>query len=111
MGEHYQAGQLQNPFTVLRKTSTADGAGGFTVAEAQVGGTHWAHLRPLRGDERALNDGLAASMEMMFVTWAAVDIRSSDVLLHNGVRYNVRSLLPPGLSKFQEVTAESGVVS
>lgn len=111
MKEHYSAGQLQNPFTVLRKTPVADGAGGYTDSEAQVGGTHFAFLRPLRGDERTLNDGLAATVEMMFVTWAAIDIRSTDTLLHNGIRYNVTSILPPGLSRFQEVTAVSGVVT
>lgn len=111
MAEHYQAGQLQNPFTILRKTPSADGAGGFTDVEAQVGPAHFAAIRPLRGSERVLNDGLAASVEMMFVTWAAIDIRSTDVLLYAGLRYNVRTLNPPGLSKFREVLTESGVVS
>lgn len=89
----------------------ADGAGGFTDTEAQVGGTHFAFLRPLRGDERTLNDGLAATVEVLFVTWAAIDIRSSDTLVHNSIRYNVTSLLPAGLSRFQEISAVSGVVT
>lgn len=111
MGEHYQAGQLQNPFTVLRKTQAADGRGGFTDTEAQVGATHFAFVRALRGAEKQLNDGVSSSTEVMFVTWAAVDIRSTDVLLYNGGRYNVRYINPPALSKFQEIVAELGVVN
>lgn len=111
MEDRYKAADLQNPFTVLRSTPTADGAGGSTQVEAQVGSTHFAKLITVRGDERTLNDGLAATVEVVFVTWAAIDIRSTDVLLHNGIRYNVRSIAPPGTSRFQKVTAESGVVS
>lgn len=111
MAEHYQAGQLQNPFTILRKVSTADGAGGFTDVEAQVGSAHLAFIRAVRGSERVLNDGLAAVGEVLFVMWAAIDVRTTDVLLYNGLRYNVRSLPPAGLSKFREVLTESGAVS
>lgn len=111
MAEHYQAGQLQNPFTVLRTTESADGQGGFNKSEAQVGATHLAFIRPLRGDERLVSDGLASINEVLFVCWAAVDVRADDVILYNGGRYNVRSIAPPALSKFQEVTAELGVVN
>lgn len=109
--EHYRPDQFQQPFTILRRTPVADGAGGFAVTEAQVGPTHFALVRPLRGDEVALNAGLAAVVGIRLVTWAAIGILSTDVLLCNGIRYNVRALLPPGLSKYQELDAESGVVS
>jgi hypothetical protein len=111
MAEHYHSDQLVNPFTILRKTPSADGAGGYTEVEAQVGGTHLAGMRPLRGSEVSLNDGLSAVVGMLFWTWAAIEVRSTDVLLHNGIRYNVRAVKPPGLSRFQEIEAESGVVS
>jgi head-tail adaptor len=111
MAEHYNAGQLQHPFTILRKTQVADGAGGFTESEAQVGSTHFAHIRPLRGDERTQNAGLATFQEMLFVTHSAIEVRVTDVLLYNGVRYAVTSIAPPGLSTFQEISTEAGVVS
>lgn len=111
MAEHYRAGQLVNPFTVLRTTQTADGAGGYNKSEAQVGNAHLAMVRPLRGNERLVSDGLASIDEVLFVMWAQVDIRADDVLLYAGGRYNVRSIAPYGLSQFKEVTAELGVVN
>jgi hypothetical protein len=111
MTEHYSSDMFKVPFTVLRKTNAADGKGGFTVTEAQVGSTHFAHLRALRGNERTVAEGMSSVTEAMFVTWAAVDIRADDVLLYNGGRYNVRYINPPGLSQFQEIVAELGVVN
>lgn len=107
---HYYPQQLREPVEVIRKTQVTDGRGGFTTHEATTG-PHFAFVRNLRGQEREVNDGLVGVAQVLFVFYAAVDIRSSDVLLYNGRRYNVRSLLPSSLSQFQEVEAESGVVS
>lgn len=109
--EHYRPEQLVNPFTLLRPATAADGAGGFDVTESQVGGVHFAMVRAIRGGEAPLNSGLSNTGLVLFVVYAALGIQATDVLLYNGVRYNVRFLPPAGLSKFQEVQAESGVVS
>jgi hypothetical protein len=107
---HYYPQQLREPVSVARKTQTPDGRGGFATSEA-VTGPHFAFVRPLRGEEREINDGLVGTAQVLFVLYAAVDVRSSDVLVYNGVRYNVRSILPASLSQFQEIEAESGVVN
>lgn len=109
MAEHYTADQLREPVEVLRPVLSADGSGGSTSTESSQG-THLAFVRPLRGGERKQNDGQAAIVEVLFVMYAAVGVLPTDVLLYNGARYNVRSALPPGLSLFQEIEAESGVV-
>lgn len=114
MAEHYDAAQLTEPFQIIRKTRVADGAGGFTETEATLPGPtsyHFAGLRPLRGQERLVNEGIAAMQDILLWTWADLDIRATDVLLYKGVRYNVSSLQPPGLSVFREVECTSGGVT
>jgi hypothetical protein len=56
-----------------------------------------------------VNGGLSSTVEVMFVMYVDVGVRATDVLVHDGQRYNVRALLPRGLSVFQEIEAESGV--
>lgn len=107
--EHYKAEQLQEPVEVFRPTLSADGSGGSATSEVSQG-THLAFVRPLRGSERLLNAGEAGVVEVLFVLYAAVGVQRTDVLVYNGSRYNIRAVLPPGLSKFQEIEAESGVV-
>lgn len=109
MAEHYSADQLQEPVEVLRPTLTPDGSGGNTASEVSQG-THLAKVRPLRGNERLLNGGQSGVVELQFVMFAAVGVQHKDVLVYNGARYNVRAALPAGLSRFQEIEAESGVV-
>lgn len=114
MPEHYSAHQLQHPVQLIRKTRVADGAGGFTETEAVLPSPstyHMAFMRPLRGSEQFANDGINATADVLFVLHAAIDVRSTDVILYNAVRYNVGSLLPAGLSRFQEVQATSGGVT
>jgi len=112
--EHYKAHQLQHPFQIIRKTSVADGAGGFTETEQTLPSPstyHHAFIRPLRGGERLVNEGIESNAEVLFVTWADIEIRQTDVLLYAGSRYNVSSLKPPGISRFREVEATSGGVT
>lgn len=108
--EHYTSDQLQEPVEVLRPTLSADGSGGNSSSEVSQG-THLAFVRALRGAERALNAGEAGVVEVLFVMYAAVGVQRTDVLVYNGTRYNPRAILPSGLSRFQEIEAESGVVS
>jgi hypothetical protein len=108
-GEHYQADQLREPFTLVRITQVSDSQGGYTDSEATTG-PHFAYVRPLRGAERQVNDQLSGIVEALFVVYAGVGVKFRDVLVYNGVRYNVRSVKPAGMSNFQEVEAESGVI-
>lgn len=112
--EHYQAHQLNQPLQILRKTQTADGAGGYTETEATLPSPttyHMAYVRPLRGAERVSNEGLQTYADVRFVLYADVTVLPTDVLLYAGTRYNVSSILPPGLSRFREVDATSGGVT
>lgn len=112
--EHYNSDQLKEPFQIIRKARVADGAGGFTETEVTLPSPttyHLAHMRPLRGQERQVNEGIEASVAMLFVVWAALDIQVTDVLLQNGIRYNVSSLLPSVRSRFREIEATSGGVT
>jgi head-tail joining protein len=105
--EHYNADELNEPFELRRKTRVSDGAGGFTETEATQGG-HFAKVRPLRGGERQIGDGTTHQIELLFVVYAGVGVRPTDVLVYNGLRYDVRLVQPAGLSNFQEVEAASG---
>lgn len=114
MAEHYKPHELDQPFQIIRKTAVADGAGGFTETEQTLPSAityHLAKVRPLRGQERFANEGVGIYGDVMFVMYAAVEVRATDVILYNGLRYNVGSLLPPGLSIFREVEATSGGVT
>lgn len=114
MREHYSADQLQEPVQIVRKTETADGVGGFTTVDTILPSPTTYHLckqRPLRGEERLVAGGIGATNELVFVLYAAVDVRPTDALLYAGERYNVRRINPPGLSQFREVEAETGVAS
>lgn len=114
MLEHYQPHELNQPVQLIRKTRVADGAGGFSETEATLPSPttfHMAKVRPLRGQERFANEGIQANADVLFVLYAAVEVRATDVILYNTVRYNVGSLLPPGLSKYREVEATSGGVT
>lgn len=114
MAEHYTAQQLQEPYQIIRKTRVADGAGGFSETEATLPSPttyHFAFVRPLRGQERFANEGITSLQDIMLVTWAAISILPTDVVLYNAARYNVGSLNPPGLSQFREVECTSGGVT
>lgn len=104
---HYSPGQLQQPVSRIRPTRVADGAGGYSATEVTTG-PHFAFVRPLRGDERQVDGGVSNTQEVLFVLYAAVDIMSTDILLYNGKRYDIRSINPAGLSQFQEIEAVSG---
>jgi hypothetical protein len=112
--EHYMAEDLCEPFYFNRPTRVSDGAGGFTttVARNPVGsGFHFAKVRPLRGTERVLADGLVATQSLMFVVYAALGILPTDTLVYNGVSYNIRSVNPAtAQSVFQEIEAVAGEV-
>lgn len=105
--EHYSADQLNEAFELLRKSSAADGAGGFTESEASQG-THFAFVRPLRGGERQVGEGTVGRVELLFVVNTGVGVRFKDVILYSGTRYDVTLVQPAGLSDFQEVEAASG---
>lgn len=111
--EHYDAADLVEPFYFNRVTSTPDGAGGFTQVTARnpLTGFHFAKVRPLRGSERALNDGLASSAEVLFVVYSDLGVLTTDTLVYKGTAYNIRRANVPGNSVFQELEAESGVVT
>lgn len=114
MREHYKADQLQEQVQIVRKTETPDGVGGFVTGEAILPSPSTYHLcmqRPLRGEERLVAGGIGATNELLFVMYAAIEVRPTDALLYNGERYNVRRINPPGLSQFREVEAETGVAS
>ncbi len=111
MGEHYQAGQLQEPVQIIRKTRVADGAGGYTETEATLPSPstfHYAFSRPLRGQEREANGQVQSELGRLFVLWAPVEVRQTDVILYNSRRYQVTAAHDPGLSKFREVEAVAG---
>lgn len=111
MGEHYRADQLQEPVQIIRKTRAADGAGGYTETETTLPSPttyHMAHVRPLRGQERFDSGAIQSYGGCLFVLYAAVEVRPTDVILYAGKRYNVGTLMPPGLSLFQEIEATSG---
>ncbi len=112
--EHYQAEELNEPFYFTRPTNAADGEGGFTVTQARnpTTGFHFAKVRPLRGTERVVNDGLSAVNGVLFVVYAALGIRPTDTLVYNGATYQIRDVKPAAAqSVFQEVETEAGVAN
>lgn len=110
--EHYKPADLVEPFYFNRPTDTTDGAGGFTTVMARnpATGFHFAKVRPLRGAERLVGDGLVATTGVMFVVYSDLAIRPTDVLVYKGVSYNIRRLNVPANSAFQELEAEAGEV-
>jgi len=113
--EHYNANDLCEPFYFTRPTRVTDGAGGFTETDvrnpANVSLFHYAKVRPLRGAERLVGDGLASVSEVLFVVYAALGIQTTDTLVHNGVTYNIRRVSPvTAQSVFQELEAVAGEV-
>jgi hypothetical protein len=115
MSEHYRADQLQEPVQIIRKTNVADGAGGFSETEQTLPSSttfHFAFVRPLRGQEQLVNDRVASQVELMFVMHSAIALVPTDVVLYQGVRYDITGLPPViAFSEFREVTAVSGGVN
>jgi|SRR6185503_7455611 len=106
--EHYSPEELDEPITLLRKSRVADGAGGFTETEAQVGGTHFAKVRPLRGAERLVGDGTVMATQLLFVVHSSLGVRATDVIVYQAVRYDCSPQPVLGRSFFQEVEATAG---
>jgi Phage head-tail joining protein len=109
--EHYNASDLVEPFYFTRPSRTTDGAGGFTETTTRfpTTGYHFAKVRPLRGTERLLGDGLVSVSGVMFVVWSDLGILVTDTLVYKDVAYNIRRTNVPGNSAFQEIEAEEGV--
>lgn len=95
---------------VRRKTRTPDGSGGFSESEATQY-TLRANVRATRGTERAQFAGSQAVQEAVFTFHAkeAALLETTDTLLWNSVRYNIRSLPPIGREHDVELIAEAGV--
>lgn len=110
--EHHDPADLVEPFYFNRPTNTTDGAGGFTTTYARNpdSGFHFAKVRPLRGNERLVADGLVSFEGLRFVVYADLGIRTTDTLVYGGVSYNIRAVHPPAGSVFQEIEAEAGEV-
>jgi head-tail adaptor len=111
--EHYRHEDLDQPVYFNRPTNVADSAGGFTTSLVRnpTTGFHWAKVRPLRGTERTVADGMSATGELLFVMDSSLGIVETDVLVYGGVNYNVRYIAPPGYSQFVEITAEREVLN
>lgn len=105
----YDVGELDQRISVKRETRTADGTGGFTVADTTVA-TLWAHVRPKRGKEVGIHDKVEAPAMYIFAIRYRSDLLERDRITWNGDDYNIRAILTRGGRKmFLELEAERGV--
>lgn len=105
----YDIGELDQRIIIKRQTRTADGMGGFTVADTTVA-TLWAHVRPKKGREIGVHDKVEAPALYVFVIRYRSDILDSYRITWNGSDYNIRAVLTKGGRKmFLDIEAERGV--
>jgi SPP1 family predicted phage head-tail adaptor len=108
-----QPGDLDQRVSIVRFTEAVDQYGNPITNETTVG-TVWAHVEPVRGQERVIADRQRGTQTMRFTArnqgdWATVT--PADVLRWDGDDYNVRSAPNAGRALYRIVEAERGVES
>lgn len=109
----FQVGELDELISILRPQSVSDGAGGKIAGEPIVVGKNiWAKRRPLSGKEFLRYDQVNATSMCAFVMRYRKDILPSDVIVADGIKYNIRFIPPVSVrSDYIVVEAESGVAT
>lgn len=107
------AGRLDQRVEVIAVSESGDGYGGQAVTETSQG-TVWAHVEPVRGQERVIADqarGVAGYRitARNFGAWAGVG--TGHVLVWNGARLDVRWAPDAGRGALRMIEAEAGRVT
>lgn len=108
MPTNYSAGLLDQLVTIKRASDASDDAGGSTRTWTD-NGTHWAFIRPLRGNEIVQADGVQASQLYLVVLRSGADILPADVVVFEGQYLNVRAIRNTPRSAWLETECEAGV--
>lgn len=87
----YAIGELDQRVRLVSKAETPDGIGGVTTSET-IYATVWAHVRPLRGQERKDSDRVEASGDFLVAIRNRSDINEGHVVRWAGRDLNVRFL-------------------
>lgn len=90
------AALLTDKATIIRKTRVSDGAGGFTTVEVSTGPLPCRMQTTSQTTGNKLsNEGLTGNLNLAISTWVCyfaygiTNINQSDLILHNGRRYEV----------------------
>lgn len=105
-----QPGRMDQRVTIIRTTRTSDAYGGYPESETTVG-TVWAHVEPVRGQERVIADR-EQGVQTYRVTsrnqgdWATV--ATGDVIRWGSLDLNVKWAPDDGRALYRLVEAVKG---
>jgi SPP1 family predicted phage head-tail adaptor len=85
----YQIGELDQRISLVSKAEAGDGVGGVTTTET-VYATVWAHVRPLRGQERKESDRVEASGDYLIAIRNRSDVNEGHIVRWGSRDLNVR---------------------
>lgn len=106
-----QPGNLDQRITIQRRVETADGAGGVTLAWADLT-TVWANIKAKAGREAMTDGRMAASFVTVFTIRQIADLTDVDRIAWGGVTYNIRSVLrESGRDQYLRIEAERGAAN
>jgi SPP1 family predicted phage head-tail adaptor len=105
----YRTGELDQRVKVLRQSLASDGMGGSSLDWVEVSEI-WAHVRPKGGREVTEFDRVNGQSSYLFVVRNGLDVRDSDALEWDGVRFNITTRKQPSRrALYLEIDAERGV--
>ena len=103
--------RMDQRITLQTPTLTPDGAGGQTSAWGDVPSVPvvWAHVQPLRGNERLDEDRPNARGMYVFTIRNRTDLDERCRIVWRGEQYNIRSILREGVrTLYLKIEAERG---
>lgn len=104
----YRPGELDQRVKVLRQSLTNDGMGGSSLAWVEVAEI-WAHVRPKGGREVTEFDRVNGQASYLFVVRNGLDVRDSDTLEWDGIRFNISVRKQPKTrAMYLEIDADRG---
>lgn len=108
-----QSGALDERITVQQESSVADGGGGRAVTLEDVGAI-WAHVEPMRSQERVIADqerGVVSYRITVRNDGVGAQITTAMTLLWRSTTLNVVGAPNAGRAMFRTLEAQSGVES
>lgn len=105
-------GRMNQRIRLQAQVETADGAGGVTVAWADlpVNPVVWAEVTPKAGREQVVENRVVASFVATFTIWNRFDLTERHRIIWNNEVWNIRGILRAGMQTLRlKIEAERGV--
>lgn len=100
---------LDQLITINRKAQVQQADGSLQTTMTKVADAY-AAAYPIRGDERRMGDQTEAQADYRFRILARSDIRPDDVIVWDGVEYNIRFIASRGAGEiYMMLEAQRGV--